>query len=158
MSQSSLPESIRRVIEEKCGAIVSLSLAWERSASSAVASGASENDVVSLVREFKSSRTLDAFVQGAADESQGVPGFLSEFRSLVDESSFDFASWLGAFEVVQTDLITNARRASVSSIVGYVQCSAEFGGSSESHESLPEIISGMIDQYGFEGQEGCGTG
>ncbi len=158
MSQILLPESIRRVIEEKCGSIVSLSLAWERSASSAVASGASEGDVVSLVREFKSSRTLDAFVHGAADESQGVPGFLSELRSLVDESSFDFSSWLGAFEVVQTHLIANARRASVSSIVGYVQCSAEFGGSSESRESLPEIISGMIDQYGFEGQEGCGTG
>lgn len=158
MSQDPLPELIRRAVEEKCGAIVSLSLVWNRSASNALSSGVLESDLLILIREFKSSRTLDAFVQGAAEESRGVPGFLADLRSSVDESSFDFGAWLGAFEEVQAHLVANGRQASVSSIMGYVQCSAEFGSGSESRESLPEIIAGMLGQYGFEGQEGCGSG
>lgn len=157
MSQNALPESIREIIVAKCGSVVSLTLAWERSVLKALASGASEEAIATLAKGFASPRTLDALLQGVVGYSGGIDGFLSQLRDLVDDSAFDFASWLGAFEMVESHLIKAGRTASAGSIVGYVQCSAEFGGGAENHESLVEIIGGMLSQYGFEGQEGCGT-
>ncbi len=127
---------------------------WERSISQALAAGASESAILALMGGFKSARTLDVLLRSEAGE---LDGFLKRLRNLVDDSAFGFAAWLAAFECVQTHLSSNGRSASADSVLGYVQCSAEFGGSAESRSTLPEIIEGMLEQYGFEGQEGCGT-
>ncbi len=158
MNSKALPHSISEALVRKCGSIVSLSIAWERSIRTALASGASESAIVTLLDAFKSSRTLDVLALGLGEGTGGIDGFLSHLRVLVDESAFDLASWLSAFEVVQSYLVGEGRRASSSSIVGYVHCSAEFGSGPENRESLPELISDMLARYGFEGQDGCSTG
>jgi hypothetical protein len=133
-------------------------MAWERSIARARAAGGSEESLLLLLKGFKSSRTLDAWVDGCVEEAGGIVGMLALLRASVDESAFDLASWLAAFEGVQVYLASRGRSASVSSVLGYLQCSAEFGGSGENRQSLPEIIDGMLEQFGFEGQEGCGLG
>ncbi|MDQ8185927.1 hypothetical protein [Pelagicoccus sp. SDUM812002] len=158
MSQSALPKTLLDAVTAKCGTIRSQSMAWERSLVKALASGASERSLLLLAEGFKSSRTLDTLAEGLVREPDGVDGFMRQLRTLVDESDFDLAAWLGAYECVQTHLSAAGRSASPSSIVGYVQCSAEFGGSAENRDSLPGIIGDMLEKYGFEGQEGCGTG
>ncbi|MDQ8182361.1 hypothetical protein [Pelagicoccus sp. SDUM812005] len=158
MSNPALPEALRNALAAKCGSIVSQTLLWQRSLESARASGASEASLLLLLDGFNSSRTVDALVVGVSDEAGGIDGFLDQLKELVDESAFDLRAWLSAFESVESHLATKGRWATASSILGYLQCSAEFGGSSENRQSLPEIVDGMLEQYGFEGQEGCGTG
>ncbi len=158
MNSKALPQSISEALVRKCSSIVSLTIAWERSVRTALASGASEGTIVTLLDAFNSSRTLDALTVSLGDETEGLDAFLMRLRVLVDESAFDLAAWLGAFEAVQSYLIRDGRRASASSILGYVHCSAEFGGSPENRESLPELVGAMLAQYGFEGQDGCSTG
>ncbi|MDQ8197563.1 hypothetical protein QEH56_05350 [Pelagicoccus enzymogenes] len=158
MSQIEISPTLRAAVAEKCGAVQSQKIVWERAVAEALAAGASEGTLLQLLSAFKNARTLDACARGTSGEDGGLDGFLQRLRALVDESSFDLASWLAAFECVQSHLAANGRVSSASSVVGYVQCSAEFGGSSENRQSLPEIIEAMLEDYGFEGQEGCGIG
>lgn len=157
MEPSQLPESLKTAITAKCGSIVSLSIVWESSAQKALASGASPETVVSILAVMQSSRNFHALLAGLAEEQQSLDVFLRDFCALVDDSSFDFEAWMASYELVQRNLTEHGRSATPGSITGYIQCAAEFGDSLENRDSLPEIISGMLEQYGFEGQEGCGT-
>lgn len=158
MDQSSLPKTVSSAISAKCGSIVSLSMAWRSAALKALAAGASPRTVVCLIDGFQSPRVFDSLLASAAEEESGLDGFLEKLRTLVDGSAFDQASWLAAFEIVKGSLLGSGRVASSASILGYLQCSAEFGDSPGGRDGLVEIVKSMLDQYGFEGQEGCGTG
>lgn len=158
MSKTSLPETVSSAIARKCGSIVSLSVVWEGAARKLLASGVNEMEVVTLIEGMRSPRNFDALVTGIVNCGGSVQGFLRSLRALVDESAFSLAAWFTAIEVVQARLVRDARSASPESIVGYIQCTAEFGAGVGRGEGLAAIVLSMLDQYGFEGQEGCATG
>lgn len=149
-----LSDTLSAAISAKCGAIQSQTMVWERSLAKAGAAGVSDETLLLLLEGFESSRALDGFVAGG----DGADKLVTKLRALVDASDFDWSAWLAAFERVHTHLAARGRSASPSSIVGYVQCSAEMGGASEIRRRLPEVVSEMLEHYGFEGQEGCGVG
>lgn len=157
MSNPALPESVLSAIARKCGSIVSLSVVWEGAARKLLASGVNEVDAVALLEGLRSPRNFDSLVSGIVAGGGSVEGFLKNLRALVDESSFSLAAWFSAIEVVQARLVREGRSASPDSIVGYIQCTAEFGAGVGQGEGLAAIVLSMLDQYGFEGQEGCAT-
>ena len=111
-----------------------------------------------LVGLLRSPRNLESLATGLAQEGQELDAFLEGLMPLVDESIYALREWIEAFECVQDSLTAQNRSASPSSIIGYVQCTAEFASHSEKCGTLPDLIRAMLDQYGFEGEEGCFTG
>ncbi|MBK1878416.1 hypothetical protein [Pelagicoccus mobilis] len=158
MSSSDLSDSISRAIDRKCGSIVSLSILWKKAAATLLESGASEASAVSLIDGLGSARSVEALVAGVSQEGRTVDEFLSGLSSSVDESIYSIDAWLEAFERVLARLVEENRRASPTSILGYVQCTAEFASQTAVHERLPDLIQSMLDEYGFEGEEGCVSG
>lgn len=157
MRQSSLPNLVTSAISAKCGSIVSLSIAWRSAALKALDAGASPKTVACLIEGFQSPRVFDSLLASVAEEETGLDGFLEKLQTLVDGSAFDLASWLAALEIVKAFLLQSGRFASSASMLGYLQCSAEFGDSPGGRDGLVAIVTSMLDQYGFEGQEGCVT-
>lgn len=157
MNQTPVPEAIRSAITAKCGAIVSLSLSWESAVRKALAAEASPEAVVAALENMQSCRNFESLLAGLAQEGAGLDSFLGNVRGRVDESNFDLASWVASFEEVQAYLVDSSRSATPSSILGYIKCSADLGERMNPCESLLAVVRGMLDQYGFEGQQGCGT-
>ncbi|EDY85103.1 hypothetical protein VDG1235_4738 [Verrucomicrobiia bacterium DG1235] len=158
MDDSKLSDVVEAAILAKCGTIVSLTLVWKSVAEKLRAAGASDKSAVTLITHLQSPRNLESLLAGLAAEGRTADRFLAGLRTLVDESKFGISAWLESIEIVQSRLTKDGRGASPSSIVGYIQCSAEFGSGVGNTEELATLVLGMLEQYGFEGQEGCGTG
>lgn len=159
MQSSDLPDQVLEVIERKCAGIVSLQLAWKRSASRLMSSDVSEANAAKLVERMGSPRDLDALVTGLAQEGRGVDVFFEELLVWVDESNFRLEAWIEAFEVLGEFLRKAGRSSSPTSMINYVHCTAEFASSGQDRSSLPDLVESMLEQYGFDGDEGrCSSG
>lgn len=157
MEPVELPKSVSDLITKKCGSIVSLKITWERSLRKLIQNGGSISAVVKLASALNSPAGVDALSSSLAVHGESVETFLTNLHRLVNETDFDFASWMRAIETVLLFLAKEGRVVSSDSILGYVHCSAEFAASSANHEPLDQIVGGMLKQYGFDGQDGCAT-
>lgn len=155
MSEPRTEDLVATAIVRKCGTIVSLNLIWQGVARKLDTAGAEPATANRLITAFGSPRHLEALTGLLVSHGSNVNDFERSLRELVDQSSFDYDSWVRAFELLQGHLQQSSRTASPSSMLGYIQCCSDFGGSNEGNESLVELTTEMLEQYGFEGQEGC---
>lgn len=145
------------VLKWKCGGIVSLDSVWRNAACKLLGGAASESYASMLLERFRSARNLGSLVAGLAREGQTVDAFVESLLSAVDESSFGLESWILSFELVQDSLVEQNRSAKPSSIMGYVQCTAEFASQAGTGGPLPDLVGAMLAEHGFDGEEGCQT-
>lgn len=155
MEKEALPLVVADVVAAKCGEIRSLSVAWCGVGKKALAAGHDPQSVAELMGLMASPTHFEKLISILAKEERRLVTFLKALRGLVDESGFDLVGWVAGIEEIQAELIRAGRTSELDTILGYVRCAAEFGDSAAIKDSLPEIVRGMLKEYGFEGQEGC---
>ncbi|MDQ8202517.1 hypothetical protein [Pelagicoccus sp. SDUM812003] len=151
MSSTSLNPEFSKALDAKVGSARSARMAWERAAEKAVSAGLSEANALRLLALFSSPRHMEHLVQGAARAGSSPDQTLEAFFQRVDELPFSVEDWFAAFEVVLARLIRDSRSVKPEVIAGYLSCCAEFAGNNEAGQSLREIVSEMIERYGFDG-------
>ena len=82
------------------------------------------------------------------------PSSRSGFELLVDqvdESPFSLGEWVAACERIYNWLGDNDRQGAFATILGYLQCTAEYVSTTFPHEKFDDLVAEMLDAYGFDG-------
>ena len=68
----------------------------------------------------------------------------------VDESPFSIEQWFQSFGVIEDWLLGHKARAKVVDQLGYVSCAGWTVATSFAETALPEVVSEMLSEHGFE--------
>jgi hypothetical protein len=93
---------------------------------------------------------IEAFHEHRKENPSGHSGY-QLLVDQVDDSAFSLSEWVEACERIYSWLANNDRSAPLETILGYLRCSAEYVSTTFPHENLGEIVSEMLDNFGFDG-------
>tara|TARA_B110000037_G_C17069768_1_gene485358 strand:- start:358 stop:813 length:456 start_codon:yes stop_codon:yes gene_type:complete len=151
-----MDEQLKQLILERSGGIISTRMAWERATSSALQSGMPEGQLAVLVEHLSGHDVLSSYLDAYASidvSERGVPfaTVWSDLETRIDDSQFSMKSWLNALSVLLRYLKKEGRMCSLSILLGYLSCSAEFAYSKGVSVSLSEVVDEMLKEFGFDG-------
>jgi len=92
----------------------------------------------------------EAFYEHGKENPSSRTGF-ELLVEQVDDSPFSLAEWVAACEQLYGWLGHNDRQGAFSTVLGYLQCTAEYVSTTFPHEKFDDLVAEMLDAYGFEG-------
>ena len=101
-----------------------------------------------LIAQLSKHATALEFVRTHAEEFSEE--FVQEIFEEVDESPFSLVQWFQSFEVIEAWLSNRRERARVVDQLGYVSCAGWTVATSFAETTLPEVVSEMLTEHGFE--------
>ncbi|MBC2594361.1 hypothetical protein H5P28_08835 [Ruficoccus amylovorans] len=93
---------------------------------------------------------VEALDQHAKENPDDANGF-TRLAEQVNDSPYDLGEWVEALEYFYDWLEQNQRTGAFSTMLGYLGCSVESLPSLAEKPPLRDLVSDMLDEYGFQG-------
>lgn len=147
-----LSPKLREEVEKKVGEIVSFREAWNHAVGQAIDSGLGEESLLLVVKAFCAPASLIKLTEsiGRFSQEDQVP-FVNQIEQCATDSDFSVSDWLQAMERILQYLIKKNRSSSISVLLGYLSCCAEYLSASTGVLSFPDGVDEFLEEFGFDG-------
>lgn len=136
---------VAALAEKRAEGTMALKQAWQHALQKLLSTGITLEQVELLAAQCSSP-------QEAMRLSMGLDGGQAGYQCLmaaIDDSVYSLRDWVKALDVLHQWLGRNPRRTNLEHKLGYIHCCSV----SEPGRPLSEIVTLMLEEYGYEGME-----
>lgn len=149
-------EKIQSEILRKTEGSSSAKMAWQSAMDQCRFCGMPKSLIDALVAAFESPSTLKLLCKLVSEDplyngSESFDVVWERFRQLRDDSNYDNSQLLKSLECVLAFVREGNVKTKFGTVLGYLTCVEEFAYTSSSPSPLSDIVSQMIEEYGFDG-------
>ena len=130
----------------RAGKAFSQRILWERALERLLTTGLDFHRIERLLRNAPNGRFLSHLAELIA-KSLAPKTAIDDLLEKVNGSPYSLADWLSALSVLLRHLEKEGRTTSLELALGYLHCCTL----ADASGSLPDLVSAMLEEYGFEG-------
>lgn len=149
------PELQASWAKDKAGGIQSRELRWGRALQSFLQIAWPAQAAQKILEAAREPDQLEALVSFLAQEEnqelESNTAIIDEWLDRVDDTGLPIVDWLEAYAVLHRFLQTQGRKTNFQLASGFMACSEEAAGMGYGYGKLADVVSQMLEEYGFEG-------